>query len=289
MIDGAFSFVRGIGPSRERQLRRMGIRRWDDVPPAGPVLSPGIDARLRQEIARVRALLDERRFGELHDLLPVRDRWRLFPHVQEEAGYLDIETGLDGRVTVVGVYDPQRGPRLFVRGHNLGAFAEEPLPHTLLTFNGGSFDLPILCRTFPGWTPPPVHLDLCVIFRQLGERGGLKAIEERLGLGRPDHLRGVGGADAVDLWDCFSRTGDAEALRTLLEYNLYDVVQLRSLAEIACERLATAFGGAWSVPRRFHRGDVLLDLTRCVEAVVARAHAIVPDAIEDAERRAMIR
>ena len=288
MIDGCFTFVRGVGPSRERELRRSGDRRWADYPEGSVVLGASLDGRVREGIARMRALVEERRWEEVSRRLPNRDRWRLYPHVAAEAHFLDIETTLDGgRVTVVGVYDVAGGPRVYVRGHNLGAFLDEPPATTIVTFNGLAFDVPVLRRTFPGWRPPPVHLDLRFVTRLAGERGGLKAIEERMGLARPEHLRGVNGLDAVLLWDRFQNAGDVPALRRLLEYNLYDVVQMRTVAEIACERLGDKHGTPWAPQRRFLRGDVLLDMTRCVERVVACAAKIVPDAVDDAERRAL--
>lgn len=289
MIDGTFSFVRGVGPFRERELRARGIGCWDDFPASGVVLSAALDRRIREGIEKMRALVASRRLVEACELLPGRERWRLFPLLGDDVAYLDIETDFAGRVTVVGLYDPAGGPRLYVRGHNLGAFVEERLPIALVTFNGASFDVPVLLRTFPDWRPPPVHLDLRPILAQLGHKGGLKKIEERLGLGRPEHLKGVGGGDALDLWDRFRLAGEVPALAALLEYNLYDVVQLRSLAEIACEQLAALTGRSWAPERRFLRGDVLYDLTRCVAGVVEDSSRLVADLVEDAERRPLRR
>lgn len=284
MIDGTFCLVPGLGPMRERQLFELGIRRWDDFPATGLVLSKALDAKVREALVGARRLLDEQRWTELGALLPVREHWRLLSRLEGEATYLDIETTADGRVTVIGLWDAVQGPRLYVRGLNLGDFLQESLT-TVVTFNGGSFDLPVLRRTFPRWRFSGLHVDLRTVMGRLGERGGLKAIEQRLGFGRPEHLLGVNGADAITLWESFRRLRSPHPLRQLLEYNLYDVVQMRSVAQVACERLATRTGRQWQPTDAFLRGDVLVDLTRCVESITANAARIEPDAIDDEERR----
>ena len=89
----------------------------------------------------------------------------------------------------------------------------------------------------------------------LGYRGGLKAVERKLGLGRDEAIREVDGFEAVRLWRRHQR-GDRAALGKLLLYNLTDVVNLVELLEIAVAakgRLA-AFpgelpGGKASLPR----------------------------------------
>jgi hypothetical protein len=285
VIDGTFVFVPGVGPSRERELYRLGIRSWDEFPAEGLVLSKVLDARIRAGIAEWRPLVINAEWERIAARLPVREHWRLYPHVEKDVTFLDIETTASGSVTVIGLFDEELGPRLYVRGHNLGDFVHER-PRALMTFNGGSFDLPVLQKTFPGWTPP-LHIDMRTVFRQLRERGGLKAIEDRLGIGRPDHLKGVGGADAVMLWQRFRYSRDLRALSHLLEYNLYDVVQLKSLAEIACERLARRWNREWRPRKRFERGDVLLDISRAVQSVVSVAGRIDPDEFHAEERRAI--
>lgn len=288
MIDGTFAWAKGIGPARERELRAKGILRWDDFPADGVVLAKVLDDRIRLGLPLVRRLAAEGRAGELVRMLPKRDHWRLYEMVEPRALFLDIETTATGQVTVIGVYDATRGPRLYVRGHNLGAFLDEEPAPALVTFNGIGFDVPVLRQTFPTWRAPPVHLDLRQVMRQLGERGGLKAIEERLGIGRPAHLKGVSGMDAILLWNEFRATRQAEPLRRLLEYNLYDVVQMRTLIEIACERMCVATGYPWTRTHRFMRGDVLYDLSRAIEEIVQHAARIEPDAIDEAERRTML-
>jgi uncharacterized protein YprB with RNaseH-like and TPR domain len=58
-------------------------------------------------------------------------------------------------------------------------------------------------------------------------KGGLKKVEEKLGIARA--TKGIDGWMAVQLWWDYINNRDADALRTLLEYNREDVVNLRTL------------------------------------------------------------
>jgi hypothetical protein len=57
--------------------------------------------------------------------------------------------------------------------------------------------------------------------------GGLKAVERRLGIRRK--LPGIDGMEAVRLWRRYRAAQDRKALRTLLEYNQEDVLNLKTL------------------------------------------------------------
>ena len=131
--------------------------------------------------------------------------------------------------------------------------------------NGGTaFDLPHLRKLFPGWQPPAAHVDLCILLRRLGEAGGLKQIEPRLGLHRPPHLAPLSGTDAVWLWRA-QREGDRAALRRLLEYNLHDAFHLRPIAEIAYNRMLRRSRMPATALPVTERGALLYDVSRAVE------------------------
>lgn len=261
MIRSTFQLAPGVGPYRERQLWSAGITTWEAFPADGRALSPGLDARLRQGLASAREALGRGDAGRLAALLPRRERWRLFGAFGGETGYLDVETDGGDEITAVGVLD-RNGPRLFLRGRDLEAFpAATTAWKMVVTFNGTSFDLPLLRRAFPGWRPPPCHVDLRLLWGRLGHQGGLKRLERETGLGRPPHLDGMTGLDAVRLWRRHEE-GDRHALRLLAEYNLYDAVNLRTLMALGYNRLLDRLRlPAAPVPVSF-RGDVLYDLTR---------------------------
>jgi len=144
----------------------------------------------------------------------------------------------------------------------------------LVTFNGLSFDLPILRRAFPDWRPPLCHADLRHLLARLGHQGGLKAIERSLDglrLGRPSHLAALDGWDAGWLWRR-GKDGDRAALRRFAEYNLYDVVNLRTLMAYAYNALVDvvdqpavrARAPRVDVPMR---GDLLYDVSKVLLAL----------------------
>jgi len=249
VIRNTFQLIPGVGPWRERDLWARGILTWDDFPLGAPALgiSRRMDAIARARIEESRAALANRDLKRLAGLIPPREHWRLYAEFQNEAAFFDIET--EGRSpfepTVASVFD-RRGVHAFIRGRNLDQFPQAMAESRLWV-------------SFP---VPSAHLDLRFACRRMGLPGGLKQIEDRLGFGRPAHLRGVDGWDAVILWRIFRRDSDLEALRFLVEYNLYDSLQLKTLVEKLYNRGVDLLGCEAPRVSVFDRGDVLYDLSK---------------------------
>jgi hypothetical protein len=262
VIRSSFQVVSGVGPTRERALWEAGVRGWDELG-AGelPGLPGPVRARLAERVEALREALAARDLERLATALPSTERWRLFREFEDEAVYLDIETDFEDGITAIGLLD-RRGPRILLAGRDVDRFPEEVADARLLvTYNGASFDLPVLRRFFPEWRPPEAHVDLRPLWRRLGHRGGLKALEEAQGIGRPPHLRGLTGLEAGGLWRR-ARLGDERALRLFAEYNLYDTVNLRTLLGLGYNRMIERLGLPAPAVTVSHRGDVLYDLTR---------------------------
>ncbi len=105
----------------------------------------------------------------------------------------------------------------------------------LVSFNGKTFDWPLLCDRFvmQRMKPPPQrpHLDLLHVARRLHRKRigacRLKSVEsEVLGFERDGD---IDGADVAPRYAHFLRTGDEEALRAVVDHNLWDVASMAAL------------------------------------------------------------
>lgn len=141
--------------------------------------------------------------------------------------YLDIETNFSGEVTIIGMYARGMGLVQLVRPNiDAEAFLSVlPKAKTLYTYNGHCFDLPVLRKQFGVDLREHFDsIDLRFACQKVGWKGGLKKVEQQLGIKRK--LEGVNGYDAVWLWEQYWIENDARALKTLLAYNREDVLNL---------------------------------------------------------------
>lgn len=144
--------------------------------------------------------------------------------------YLDIETSFSGAISVIGVYRPDTGATQLVGGGvtDLNLYACLEGVTTLITFNGSSFDLPVIRkRLYADLKAEYAHRDLLYLCRRRGLRGGLKVVEQKLGIARA--TSGLSGWDAPRLWARYETYDDQAALALLLRYNYEDVVNLALL------------------------------------------------------------
>ncbi len=257
MLRHTFIHLPGVGPQRERSYWEQGILDWDQfLESAGSGRVKGRAAHQAAELVRhSQAAVARGDAAFFKPYLPAREAWRLYSEFAEGAVFLDIETtGLAGDyddVTVIGALG-NGALALFVKGINLEQFpdyiARFPL---IISYNGIQFDVPFLRAHFPKARLDQPHIDLRFVLASLGYKGGLKAVESRLGLKRDASIQGVDGFEAVRLWHRYRR-GDVRALETLILYNLTDVANLVELAEIGvrlkCQGLA--FPGELAAPCR---------------------------------------
>lgn len=245
MIRHTFSLLNGIGEKLERNLWERGILTWDDF-----IKTPEIEGISPERKSAYDGLLThasiELNVGNAEyfaRMLKRSEHWRLFKIFGDEAVCLDIETnglvpGSGGYATVVGLYDGHEG-RCLVRGENLTV---EELNRELagykclITFYGAAFDVPFLMRTMPGVKFNIPHFDLCFAARKVQMEGGLKKLEEKLGITREERVQGMNGYDAVKLWKQ-ARRGSSEAMDLLRTYNLEDTRHLLTIASVIYDKM----------------------------------------------------
>jgi len=144
--------------------------------------------------------------------------------------YLDIETSFHRDITVVGIYYPPDELIQLVGDeiHQTNLILALDKAERVCTYNGSRFDLPVIRRrTGLDVAMLFLHHDLMFDCWRRGLRGGLKRVEEILGIRRDS--AGMNGLDAMRLWEAYRTAGDTEALEVLLQYNRDDVVNLNIL------------------------------------------------------------
>lgn len=258
LLERTFLHLPGIGPITEADLWGRGIDSWEALrasPRLGD-LGPDRRARVERELRMSAEALAEGDAEYFARRLPASEHWRLYPTFAPRTAFLDIETtGLspyEGIVTVVTIHGGG-STRTFVADDNL-----EELPAylgrfpVLVTFNGSLFDVPFLEVRFPALVAPPAHIDLRFLLRRLGYVGGLKRIEQVLGLGDRSGVEGIHGLDAVRLWEAYRR-GSRPALDRLVRYNRADTTNLEPLLDFAVgemrHRLLPRDGGSRDLRR----------------------------------------
>lgn len=165
--------------------------------------------------------------------------------------YLDIETTFGGMISVIGLYRPDLGTIQLVGGGVCIRQLYDALDgvRELITYNGSTFDLPVIRRRLSADLKQGfVHCDLMYVCRRRGLRGGLKRVEEVVGIQRA--TAGLSGWDAPRLWHRYESMGDRDALETLLAYNREDVINLMFLEvrlglieqAVLCDAVRQVFG-----------------------------------------------
>lgn len=125
----------------------------------------------------------------------------------------------------------------------------------LVSFNGKSFDWPLLgarlvMNRLPAWPALP-HLDLLHVARRVHKRRlsrtNLKTLEAEV-LGFDRSADDISGADIPARYAHYLRTGDAEALRPVVDHNAWDVVSMAALVALYGEPLSDALAPEGTPP-----------------------------------------
>ncbi len=239
MITNSFIFLERIGDKLEQNIWKNGIYDWDSFLRRKNIKGLARHRKLyyNRKILNARKALYNFDSSYFLELLPQAEMWRLYEFFKEDAVFLDIETtGLDrdnDDITVFGLYDGLN-TKIMIKGINLdfNALKKELQKYKIIvTFNGASFDLPFIEKIYPGILPKIPNFDVKSVTDRLGLKGGLKYIEKLLGIKRTEIVDKFYGGDALTLWRMYRATGDDYYLNLLIEYNEYDIINLKIVAE----------------------------------------------------------
>jgi uncharacterized protein len=245
MIRRTFLLLPGIGQIKERRLWENGVLSWEDFTERDHLegISPYRKSRMDAELEMAMESWERGRTEFFSRMLPSGQHWRMYQRLRDDTAFLDIETDGLGPGTVITMISVHRRGETttMTRGLDLNA---ENLKRSLegakmlVTFNGSSFDLPMIERELPFTVPKVPHYDLRHACPKVGLRGGLKQVEVLLGYRRPQEVAYVTGEEAVYLWHLWDRKGNENALNLLRRYNQEDTRNLEPLADTVYARLA---------------------------------------------------
>ena len=233
LLEQSLCMMSGMSPEAECRLRRLGILTCRQLAcEAGRVMSKSHAIRVRSAFAEWEMARDNGLIDWMVNHLPVGHRVRALKDYWSDAVFYDIETDGTAAASCITCISTLRNGemRTFWRGRNLPEFLSEwAKAKILVSFNGKRFDTPIVCKAF-GLTSIPAQIDLMDEAAHYGYRGGLKAVEKRVGF-----MRNVAGCrdgrDAVRLWSEYEQTKSEDILKVLQGYNQDDVLSLEFLAK----------------------------------------------------------
>jgi uncharacterized protein YprB with RNaseH-like and TPR domain/predicted nuclease with RNAse H fold len=242
MLRSTFLHIPGVGPVTEKMIWSRRIYSWDDfIEKRRKVgISDNVANRIEKWLRRSERALEKKDALFFSTRLPQRDLWRLYPEFKNRTAFLDIETtGLSfyyDDITLIGLYNG-KDVKTFVQGQNLGDFESEIKKYSIIvTYNGTLFDLRFIREKLGQQLVPPVHIDLRFLLKRLGYTGGLKSVEKQMNICREEEVADLSGFDATVLWNRYVR-GDDYALESLVKYNLADIVNLKTMLELAYQQL----------------------------------------------------
>jgi uncharacterized protein len=233
MLPHTFLHLPRCGQRTEQKLWQNGIKDWDSFLKCTKIKGFSKDKKVQCDliIHKSKHALHSGNSSFFLDL-PSTSHWRLWPHFCEETIYVDIETNWQHDITVLGIYDGKQ-VKHFIKGKNLTKqnVQEHLRGKLIVTYNGASFDLPVIRRYFGDVMEPIPHFDCRHLAARLGYVGGLKALERSLGIRRAAEVEGMSGEDALHLWDLYQASGEEVYLQRLLAYNEEDIVNLEVVAK----------------------------------------------------------
>lgn len=232
MLNQSFIFLKGVSNKKEKNIWDQGINNWQEY---HSEKIKGISDKTKfLHLAQMKKTQEAiENYDETHfcNNFPSKESWRHYNLFKDDTLYLDIET--DGwNITVIGLYNGEY-QNFLIRNKNMDRDLFQKIINNckqIVTFNGKSFDIPNIEKYFRIKIQKP-HIDLMHVCRKINLTGGLKKIENEIGINRPETIKTIKGDDAILLWQLYRHTGKQTYLEQLLGYNEQDCVNLKTLAE----------------------------------------------------------
>lgn len=260
MLTQSFIFAKGLTEELERTLWSKGIVSWEVLrqfpEEAVAVLGDARARKLVEQVAEAQEALARGDAAWFKAIWPERETWRLWKGFAglDRIALVDIETtgltpGYD-QITVIGLADGAKATA-YVAGRPQPG--DEPIEkfrdaikayHLIVTYNGTSFDLPFIEKSFRDanfkFTLP--HFDVMLPARTIGLQGGLKDMEKQVGIVRPADIKDMRGVEAIQLWGQWKNSGDLAAYKRLTTYCKADCVNLKDFSDaVYAKKWATIY------------------------------------------------
>ena len=240
MLRNTFLHIDGFGSLRELSLWKSGITTWDEF-----INANNAQLSLFEEYPTNSILEESIKAFENGDAdffahtLPSTEFYRIALTYPQDVMFLDIETtGLSryyDHITLIG-WSFLNEYNVYYLGLNkekiISAFKRAKC---VVTYNGSLFDIPFIKKEFPDLAIPICQIDLRFFSKRFGYSGGLKKIETEIGFNRPIDVNEISGELAPVLWHKYME-GDENSLKSLINYNRFDVDGMKVLLDICIKK-----------------------------------------------------
>ena len=273
LLEHTFLHLPRVGRRTERKLWMEGIATWSDFQSVRPRQLSLFNEDTWEEIidaSREALAMGDADFFAAR--LPRGEHYRVAATFPEETVFLDIETtGLSlyyDSITLVGLSKGEYYTCCFGQLDYKNSDSEKwreflSGAKCLVTFNGTMFDLKFIEKYIPDLKLPAAHVDLRFLARRVSLTGGQKAIEEAVGIRRPEGIGDVSGREAILLWYEYAG-GNIEAGKRLVSYNHTDIEGMKIIFDKVFERIiASDFPPTLKVGRSaFSKSHSSIDFVR---------------------------
>lgn len=231
MLKSTFTIFTGIGPRKEFNLWKRGVKSWEDL-----LADENCAPATVFEIGMAEEALLRRDAGHFIRRLCPSDRWRILYEFASSTAFIDVELDGWGRYSepvVVGIL-AHGAFSSFVKGVNLTAEAvlrKLGSAKMLVSYNGTRHDIHYIHRIIPDVEIRYPAVDLVDMARKAELFGGLKAVERSLDIRRNQIVELSANGRAVNLWNMWKRKGSRGALNLLKQYNMEDTCNLKPVSE----------------------------------------------------------